>query len=90
MTLHSRPERRQDRRNPAFLEQAAAVDNEQLHCLIPADLHRRLRVRAAGGKKHNKEAGHCRTGGLSRSRDVNRVLIYLYTSDPEVHLHICM
>ena len=50
MTLHNRPERRQDRRNPAFLEQAAAVDTEQLHCLIPADLHRRLRVRAAEGK----------------------------------------
>jgi hypothetical protein len=47
MTLHSRPERRQDRHQPAFLEQAAAVDTEQLHCLIPADLHRRLRVTAA-------------------------------------------
>ena len=55
MTLHSRPERRQDRRNPAFLEQAAAVDNEQLHCLIPADLHRRLRVRAAEGKSTIKK-----------------------------------
>ena len=50
MTLHSRPERRQDRHKPAFLEQAAAVDTEQLHCLIPADLHRRLRVRAAEEK----------------------------------------
>ena len=55
MTLHSRPERRQDLRNPAFLEQAAAVDTEQLHCLIPADLHRRLRVRAAEGKSTIKK-----------------------------------
>ena len=55
MTLHSRPERRQDRRNPAFLEQTAAVDTEQLHCLIPADLHRRLRVRAAEGKSTIKK-----------------------------------
>ena len=55
MTLHSRPERRQDRSNPAFLEQAAAVDTEQLHCLIPADLHRRLRVRAAEEKSTIKK-----------------------------------
>ena len=55
MTLHNRPERRQDRRNSAFLEQAAAVDTEQLHCLIPADLHRRLRVRAAEGKSTIKK-----------------------------------
>ena len=55
MTLHSRPERRQDQRNPAFLEQAAAVDTDQLHCLIPADLHRRLRVRAAEGKSTIKK-----------------------------------
>ena len=47
MTLSSRPKRRQEERTAAFVEQAAAVDTEQLHCLIPADLHRRLRVLAA-------------------------------------------
>ena len=47
MTLSSRPKRRQEERTAAFMEQAAAVDTEQLHCLIPADLHRRLRVLAA-------------------------------------------
>ena len=47
MTLSSRPKRRQEERTAAFVEQAAAVDTEQLHCLIPADLHRRLRVTAA-------------------------------------------
>ena len=47
MTLSSRPKRRQGERTAAFVEQAAAVDTEQLHCLIPADLHRRLRVLAA-------------------------------------------
>ena len=47
MTLSSRPKRRQEERAAAFVEQAAAVDTEQLHCLIPVDLHRRLRVTAA-------------------------------------------
>ena len=47
MTLSSRPKRRQEERTAAFVEQAAAVDTEQLHCLIPADLHSRLRVMAA-------------------------------------------
>ena len=47
MTLHSRPGRRRDVRSDAFLEQAAAEDMEQLHCQIPAGLHRRLRIRAA-------------------------------------------
>ena len=47
MTLSSRPKRRQEERTAAFVDQAAAVDTEQLHCLIPAVLHRRLRVTAA-------------------------------------------
>ena len=47
MTLSSRPKRRQEERTAAFVEKAAAVDTEQLHCLIPADLHRRLRILAA-------------------------------------------
>ena len=47
MTLSSRPKRRQEERTTAFVDQAAVVDTEQLHCLIPADLHRRLRVTAA-------------------------------------------
>ena len=51
----SRPKRRQEERTAAFVEQAAAVDAEQLHCLIPADLHRRLRVRAAEEKSTIKK-----------------------------------
>ena len=51
----SRPKRRQEERAAAFVEQAAAVDAEQLHCLIPADLHRRLRVRAAEEKSTIKK-----------------------------------
>ena len=47
MTLHSRTGRRQEERTAAFVGQAAAVDTAQLHCLIPADLHHRLRVLAA-------------------------------------------
>ena len=47
MTLHSRPGRSQDERMAGFVEKAAAEDTEQLHCLIPASLHRRLRVMAA-------------------------------------------
>ena len=50
MTLHSRPSRQQEDRNSAFVEQAAAPEVEQLHCQIPAELHLRLRVRAAERK----------------------------------------
>ena len=47
MTLSRRPNRRQNDRNDAFVEQAAAVAVQDLHCQIPADLHRRVRVMAA-------------------------------------------
>ena len=47
MTLHSRPGRRRGGRSDAFVEQASAEDVEQLHCQIPAGLHRQLRIRAA-------------------------------------------
>ena len=47
MTLSSRPNRRNDERNAAFVEQVAAEDVQDLHCQIPADLHRRVRVLAA-------------------------------------------
>ena len=47
MTLHSRPSRRNSEQRDAFVNQAAAADTSQLHCLIPADMHRRLRVKAA-------------------------------------------
>ena len=47
MTLSRRPNRRQDERNTAFVEQAAAAEARDLHCQIPADLHRRVRVMAA-------------------------------------------
>ena len=47
MTLRSRPNRRQDERNDAFVEQVAAEDVQDLHCQIPADLHRRVRIEAA-------------------------------------------
>ena len=57
MTLSSRPKRRQEERTAAFVEQAAAVDTEQLHCLIPADLHRRLRGDGRGGQDHDYKPG---------------------------------
>ena len=47
MTLHSRPSRRNSEQREAFVSQAAAADTSQLHCLIPTDLHRQLRVKAA-------------------------------------------
>ena len=47
MTLSRRPSRRQNNRNDAFVEQAAAAEVQDLHCQIPADLHRRVRVTAA-------------------------------------------
>ena len=47
MTLHSRPSRRNSEQRDAFVNQAAATETSQLHCLIPTDLHRQLRVKAA-------------------------------------------
>ena len=47
MTLRGRPRRQQSDRAAAFVEKTAAEDTEQLHCVIPASLHRRLRVMAA-------------------------------------------
>ena len=47
MTLSRRPSRRRNDRNDAFVEQAAAAEVQDLHCQIPADLHRRVRVMAA-------------------------------------------
>ncbi len=47
MTLHSRPNRRNAEQREAFVNQAAAADTSQLHCLIPTELHRQLKVKAA-------------------------------------------
>ena len=47
MTLHSRPSRRNSEQRDAFVNQAAVADTSQLHCMIPADMHRQLRVKAA-------------------------------------------
>ena len=47
MTMHRKTGRRQEERTAAFVDQAAAAETAQLHCLIPADLHHRLRVVAA-------------------------------------------
>ena len=47
MTLSRRPNRQQNDRDQAFVEQAAAADVQDLHCQIPAGLHRLVRVRAA-------------------------------------------
>ena len=46
MTLSRRPSRRQQEHSNAFVEQAAAEETAQLHCQIPASLHRRLRILA--------------------------------------------
>ena len=47
MTLHSRPSRRTQEQTEAFVSQAAAEETVQLHCLIPLETHRRLRILAA-------------------------------------------
>ena len=47
MTMHSRPSRRgRDRQAEEFINQATAAVTVQLHCLIPQDTHRRLRMLA--------------------------------------------
>ena len=56
MTMRARRPRRRDESGDtasreesraAFVEQAAAEETAQLHCLIPERLHRRLRVASA-------------------------------------------
>ena len=47
MTMRSRPSRRGETRREAFVEQAAAEEMAQLHCMIPDELHHRLRILAA-------------------------------------------
>ena len=50
MTMGARPRRRREDREDAsttFVEQVAAEDTTQLHCLIPESLHRRFRIMAA-------------------------------------------
>ncbi len=47
MAMHRRSNRQREERREAFVNQAAAADTAQLHCLIPADMHRQLRVMAA-------------------------------------------
>ena len=46
MTLRRRESRGEQDRTAAFVEQAAAEETAQLHCEIPASLHRRLRILA--------------------------------------------
>ena len=46
MTLSRRESRSEQNRTAAFVEQAAAEETAQLHCEIPASLHRRLRILA--------------------------------------------
>ena len=47
MTMRSRPSRRVETRRATFVEQAAAEEMAQLHCMIPDELHHRLRILAA-------------------------------------------
>ena len=46
MTLKRRESRSGQERTSAFVEQTAAEETAQLHCEIPASLHRRLRILA--------------------------------------------
>ena len=46
MTLKRRESRSGKNRTAAFVGQAAAEETAQLHCEIPASLHRRLRILA--------------------------------------------
>ena len=45
--MRSRPRRRGETRAATFVEQAAAEEMAQLHCMIPDELHHRLRILAA-------------------------------------------
>ena len=50
MTMHARRRPRGDGRgdaSAAFVEQVAAEDTTQLHCMIPESLHHRFRMMAA-------------------------------------------
>ena len=47
MTMHSRPRRRGEARTATFVEQAVVEEMAQLHCMIPDELHHRLRMLAA-------------------------------------------
>ena len=47
MTMHRRPSRKgRDQQAEEFISQAAAAETVQLHCLIPKDTHRRIRMLA--------------------------------------------
>ena len=46
MTLRRRESRSGADRTAAFVDQAAAEETAQLHCEIPASLHKRLRILA--------------------------------------------
>ena len=46
MTLSRKNRGGEQERTSAFIEQAAAEETAQLHCDIPAGLHRRLRILA--------------------------------------------
>ena len=47
MTMRSRPRRCGETRRATFVEQAAPEEMAQLHCMIPDELHHRLRMLAA-------------------------------------------
>ena len=47
MPMRSRPRRGGETRRATFVEQAAAEEMAQLHCMIPDELHHRLRILAA-------------------------------------------
>ena len=47
MIMHSRPRRRGEARTATFVEQAVAEETAQLHCMIPDELHHKLRMLAA-------------------------------------------
>ena len=47
MTLHGRPHRQRESQRETFVNQVAAEETVQLHCLIPSAMHRQLRVLAA-------------------------------------------
>ena len=47
MTMSSRPRRRAEERRATFVEQAVAEEMAQLHCMIPDELHHKLRIMAA-------------------------------------------
>ena len=76
--MRGKPSRVSDGAKETFIEQAAAVDTVQLHCLIPADMHRTLRVLAAQEGQYGNESVIEAIEGLLSSGTRKQCYVFLY------------